>query len=161
MRSTIKLFIHEYWDDILEYFGGLIFFKFGFINVFSVFLEKWGMTFDYSYFGATGGLTWWLITKYKEQIKKENGEPYKKVTFFRAMIYLFLSMIFAVLFTSLLQKSFLPQLALHLVGFGAGLFWEDIYRKFKKIFDNGLEDKNDFKTNSSNEDTDHPNKPGG
>lgn len=161
MRSTLKLFLHEYWDDILEYIGGLVFYKFGFINVFSVFLEKWGMTFDYVYFGATGGLTWWLIQKYKEQIKKENGEKYVKVTFFRAMIYLLLSMIFAVLFTSLLQK-LIPQLTLPLVAYGTGLFWEMVYEKLKKIFANATESNKEFKkTSSDEEETEHPPKPGG
>jgi uncharacterized membrane-anchored protein len=161
MLGVVKLFFHEYLDDILEYLVGVFFIKLGIINVVAVFLEKYGLTFDFVYFGASGGFTWWLIVKYKEQVAKENGRPYVKVTFFRAIIYLLLSMIFAVIFTSFLQKSFLPQLLLAIVAFCTGLFWEIVYNRVKKIFSNALKDNEDIEKYSSNEDTDHPVKPGG
>lgn len=161
MIAFIKTLISEYWDDILEYLLGLTFIKFGIINVFAIFLEKWGLTFDHIYFGATGGFTWWLIQKYREQLMKEQGKVFIKVSVFRGIIYLLLSMIFAVLFTSLLQKTFFPQLLLPIVAFGTGLFWEIVYNYLKKIFSNGIKIKDDFEEFSSDDSTEHPNKPGG
>lgn len=160
MITLIKAFFQEYLDDILEYIIGLFFIKLGFINVIAIFLEKYGLTFDYVYFGATGGFIWWMITKYEEQKLKEDGTLHKKVTIFRAFLFLFLSMIFAVLFTSMFHN-IIPALGLPVVAVGTGLFWEKVYVKLKRIFNLATKDESSIKSNFNEEDSEHPPRPGG
>lgn len=160
MLALIFSFIREYWDDILEYIFGSVFMKLGVINIIALFLEKYGFTFDYSYFGACGGFIWWMITKSEEQKLKEQGLPYKKVTIFRAFLYLFLSMFFAVFFTSIFHN-ILPSISLATMAVLTGLFWENAYLYLKKIYMIATKGNSNVKSNFNEEDSEHPPRPGG
>lgn len=160
MLTLISSFFREYWDDILEYIFGSIFIKLGVVNVIALFLEQYGLTFDYAYFGACGGFIWWMITKSEEQKLKEQGLPYKKVTIFRAFLYLFLSMFFAVFFTSIFHN-IMPSIGLAATAVLTGLFWENAYLNLKRIYYNATNGSLNNKSNYNAEDSEHPKKPGG